>query len=212
MNTTLRSHENGIALLHVVLLLTLVTTAAGGAALLARVEILVASSHQSQRDAAYAAEAILAAALQALDWTEDWNAVLAGAAAANFADGPVGGHKQIPGSGIMEVCCGPRSMTLRARAEDGVGWQPFAWQSLAGLLGLADAPRYYLVAWVMDDLGDADGNVATDANDRVAVRAEAATPLGARRAVEVLVERAPVDAATGSRAPGLRILSWREVR
>ena len=211
MNRARRSGENGIALVHVLMLMTLVTTAAAGAAMLARVEILVASSHQNERSAAYAAQAILAAALQHLDWTEDWNATLAGVAA-GFADGPVTGAKRIPGGGTMEVCCGTGSMTLRARAEDGVTWQPVAWQSLGGLLDLAHAPPYYLAAWVVDDAEDTDGNVATDANDRLVVRAEAATPLGVRRALEVLVERAPIDAVIGSRPRGLRILSWREVR
>jgi hypothetical protein len=207
-----QSGERGIALLQVVLLMTLVTTAAAGAALLARVEVLLAYSHQSERDAAYAAQAILAATLQELDRAPDWDAVLAGAALASFADGPAAGSKRIPGGGTIEVCCGAASMTLRARSEDGIAWQPFGWCSLSGLLDLADAPRYYLAAWVVDDYEDSDGNIATDANDRLMVRAEAATPLGVRRALEVLIERAALDAATGTRAPGMRILSWLEVR
>lgn len=207
-----QSGERGIALLHVVLLMTLVTTAAAGAALLARVEVLLAYSHQSERDAAYAAQAILAATLQELDRAPDWDAVLSGGALASFADGPAAGSKRIAGGGAIEVCCGAGSMTLRARAEDGAGWQPFGWCSLSSLLDLADAPRYYLAAWVVDDYDDSDGNVATDANDQLMVRTEAATPIGVRRALEVLIARAGLDAATGTRAPGVRILSWREVR
>ena len=204
--------ERGIALLHVVLLLAMVTAAAGGAATVTRIEIHISQFQRGERDAAYAAQAMLAAALQELDRTANWDSVLAGGTHAGFADGPNTVARQIPGGGTVTVCCGAGSMTARARAASGVAWEPYAWQSVSGLLNVPEAPRQYVVAWVSDDPDDADGNSAADSNGRLLVRGEATSPLGLRKAFELLVERAPLDPLTGTRPRGLRILSWQAGR
>ena len=202
--------ESGVALLHVVLLMTLVTAVAAGAATLARTEVLVSRYHHDERGAAYAAQAMLAAALQELDRGPQWNDVLTGARIAAFADGSLTAPRQIPGGGTVLICCGPGTPTGRLRTETGLAWQPFAWQSLSRLLNLGEAPRYYLIAWVVDDPADGDGDPLADSNDRILVRAEAVTPLGVRKAVEATMERAPPDPVSGEYAPGLRFLTWRE--
>ena len=204
--------ERGIALLHVILLLAMVTAAAAGAAAVTRIEIHLSQFQRGERDATYAAQAMLAAALQELDRTANWDSVLAGGTHAGFTDGPNTIARQIPGGGTVTVCCGADSMTARARAASGVAWVPYAWQSVSGLLNLPDAPRQYIVAWVSDDPDDADGNSAADSNGRLLVRGEATSPLGLRKAFELLVERAPLDPLTGTRSEGLRILSWQAGR
>jgi hypothetical protein len=204
--------ESGVALLHVVLLLAMVTAAAGGAATLARIEIHISQFQRGERDAAYAAQAMLAATLRELDRTPDWNSVLSGVIHATFADGPNTAVRQIPAGGTVSVCCAAGSMTARARAASGVPWEPFAWQSIGALLGVPEAPRQYAVAWVADDSDDDDGNMSADSNERVAVRVESNSPFGVRKAFELVVERAAVDPITSARAPGLRILTWREAR
>jgi hypothetical protein len=204
--------DHGIALVQVLLLLVLLSAAAGGAALLARVEVLTAQHQRGERDAAYAAEAMLAAAAHELDVTPDWNAALAGAAPASFADGPPAGFKQVPGGGTVDLCCGAGSLTTRARADTGQAWVPFAWQSLRGLLNVPEAPPYYLVAWIQADGEEVDGNPGADTNDRVVIRTEAVTPLGSRKAIEALAERAPLDPVSGLRLPGLRLLTMAERR
>ena len=206
------SRDQGIALVQVLLLLVLLSAAAGGAALLARVEVLTAQHQRGERDAAYAAEAMLAATLHELDVRPDWNAALAGAAPAGFADGPPAGLKQIPGGGTVDLCCGAGSLTARARADTGEPWVPLAWQSLRGLLNVPEAPPYYLVAWIQDDGEEVDGDPGADTNDRVMIRAEAVTPLGSRKAIEALAERAPLDPVSGLRLPGLRLLTIAERR
>jgi hypothetical protein len=159
----------------------------------------------------YAAQAVVAVALQNLDRAADWNAVLAGSRQAAFADGFVADPRRIPGAGTVIVCCGDGSLTARAQSESGHGWQPFGWQSLSGLINEPRAPRHYVVAWIADDPGDADGDPASDSNDRIAVRAESIAPLGVRKVIEVLIERAPFDALSGTRVSGVKILSWRDV-
>jgi hypothetical protein len=212
MNARRGPCERGVALLHVVLLLALVTAAAGGAAMLARIDVHVSQFQRGERDASYAAQAMLAAALRELDRTSDWNAILSGIAHATFADGPNTVPRQIPGGGTVTICCGIDSMTARVRLSSQMEWEPFAWQSASAVLNVPDAPRQYVVVWVSDDPDESDGDADADSNDRLFVRAEAASPLGLRRGYELLVERAPLDALTGVRPPGLRILSWREVR
>lgn len=204
--------ERGIALLHVLMLLTIVTAISAGAAMLARVEVAVTYFQRSERDAAYAAQAAVAATMQELDRAADWNALLAGSRQASFASGSATTPRQIPGIGTVWVCCGAGSLTARIRAETGLPWQPFGWQSLDDLLGLSNAPRHFVVSWVLDDGEDADGNPLADSNDRMAVRVESIRTLGVRKALEVLVARAPLDPLAGRRAPGLEILVWREVR
>jgi hypothetical protein len=203
--------EAGIALLHVVILMTMVMAVAGGAAVLARMEVLVSRYHRDEREAAYAAQAILAVAIQDLDRAPSWSDVLAGGRQATFADGPASAPRQIPGGGTIVVCCGPGTLTDRVQAESGLPWRPFAWHSLAGLLALPRAAPYYLIAWVVDDPGDDDGDAAADSNGRIIVRAEAVTPLGVRRGVEATLQRAPPDPADGTVAPGLQMLTWRVI-
>jgi hypothetical protein len=210
MNSAARQSERGVALLHVVLLLAMVTAAAGGAATLVRIDVQVAQFHRGERDAAYAAQAMVAATLRELDRTSDWNAILSGTTQAAFADGPNTLPRQIPGGGTVMVCCAAGSMTARAQASSSIVWEPYAWQSVAALLNAPNAPRQYVVSWIADDPDDADGDGHTDSNGRLLVRAEAASPLGLRKGYELLVERAPLDSITGVRPPGLRILSWQE--
>ena len=204
--------ERGIALLHVLLLLIMVAAVSAGAALLARTGLLVADFHRSEQDAAQGAQAVLAVALQDLDRTSDWNAVLSGTQQAGFADGPVSATRVFPGGATLDVCCAAGSLTDRARAASGISWRPFGWQSLRALLGVPEAPPHYVVAWVADDADDPDSHPETDANGRLLVRAESVAVPGARRAVEALVERGPRDPATGAYPPGLKVLSWREAQ
>jgi hypothetical protein len=211
MSRSTNARERGVALLHVVLLLAMVTAAAGGAATLARIEVHLSQFQRGEREAAYAAQAMLAATIHDLDRTENWDSVLSGVTHAGFVDGPNTVARQIPGGGTVVVCCGTGSMTARARAS-GVQWEPYAWHSLSGLLSVPEAPRLYLAAWVSDDPDENDGNTVADSNDRLAVRVEATSPRGVRKAFEVLVERAALDPLSGTRLQGLRILCWHEVR
>jgi hypothetical protein len=193
------------------MLLTALIALAEGAALVARVEVRVLHFHRTEREAAYAAQAMLASSIQELDRASDWNPVLAGTQVASFVDGPADLPRQIPGGGTIHVCCGPGSLTARVRAETGDAWQVFGWQSVRGLLNLPDAPKQYVVSWVVDDRDEADGNPTADSNDRIAIRVESVSTLGVRKKLEALVSRAPLDLTRGGRLPGLELLTWRAV-
>jgi hypothetical protein len=201
-----------MAILHVLLLLTVLMTLAEGAALVARIEVRVSHFHRNEREAGYAAQAMLAMSLQELEHEVDWSAVLAGVRVASFVDGPADLPRQIPGAGRVNVCCGTGSLTARARAETGQSWQIFGWQSLSGLLNVPEAPRHYLVSWVLDDADEADGSPLIDSNDRIALRVESVSALGVRKTLHTLVSRCPLDLTTGSRLPGVELLLWRVVR
>lgn len=204
--------ERGVAVIHVLLLLTVVAAAATGVAMLTVLESSISRHHRVDREAAYAAEAMLALALQELEAMADWDGPVAGATVAGFADGPSNVPRAIPGAGTVLVCCAGDSLSARVERDTGTPWRPFAWGSLGGLLGLSEAGRYYLVAWVADDRDDGDGNPAADSNNRILVRSEAVTPLGARKAIEAAVERPEGTAPEEAPGRGLRVLTWRERR
>ena len=203
--------EHGVAVIQVLLLLTVLAAASTGIAMLTVLESSISRHHRVDREAAYAAEAMLALVLRELDGLADWDGAVAGATAAGFADGPLTVPRAIPGSGTVLVCCAADSLSARLERDTGTPWRPFAWGSLAGLLGLTDAGRYYVVAWIADDRDDGDGDAAADSNNRILVRSEAVTPLGARKAIEAAVER-PGGPAPEAPGRGLRVLTWRERR
>jgi hypothetical protein len=66
----------------------------------------------------------------------------------------------------------------------------------------------YLVVWVADDVSETDGDPVADSNDVLMIRGEAVGSGGRTRTLDVTVTRAGVPAGQ----PGLRVISWREVR
>ena len=212
MSASRSAGQRGVAVVHVLLLLTVFAAASSGVAMLSVLESTISRHHRVDREAAYAAEAMLALVLQELEELPDWSGALAGATVARFADGLPTVPRPIPGAGTVIVCCAADSLSGRLQRDTGVAWRPFAWGSLAGLLDLPDAGRYYLVAWVTDDPDDGDGDVGEDRNGRVLVRSEAVTPLGARKAIEAAVARPEPPAPGEAPARGMRVLTWRERR
>ena len=111
-------------------------------------------------------------------------------------------------------------------------WQPFAWGPLSGLLPAAGVEPFYVMVMVGDDPSENDGDPYSDGTtlcvpgetgacnpgtDRLAVRAEAFGPFGAHATLELTIERRgaaerPPDYNDGGSQPGVRILSWRELR
>jgi hypothetical protein len=212
--------ERGAALL-VALALVLLLLAIGGAVSVAsRTETLIAANFRQAREGVYAAEGAVAVAVRDLGEAADWSAVLSGAAASSFTDGAAIGTRTLPGGGTVVLCCGPSSLTgevqRRAHAgrswgDDTPQWQIFAWGPVSQWLpaGRIDSAMY-VVVWVADDTADGDGNPAADANGIIEVHAHALGPGGGRRVVEALVGRP--TAAPNPQPPGLRILSWRDLR
>jgi hypothetical protein len=212
--------ERGTALLLALTLVLLVVAIGGAVSIATRTETLIAANFRQSRQALYAAEGAIALAVRDLGGIPDWSAVLSGAAASSFTDGAAIGTRRLPGGGTIVLCCGPGSGTddVQQRANGGRSWgadtpqwQIFAWGPVSGWLAQGRIESVvYVVVWVADDTADGDGNPAADTNGFIELHAHALSAGGGRRVVEVLVQRPA--AGGGPQPPGLRIITWGEVR
>lgn len=215
-----RMEEKGSALL-MALILTLLVAAIGAAvAVTSRTEMAIAGNFQESRELLYAAEGTVALVIRELDTIADWSVVLTGATTSSFTDGAAIGVRTLPGGTTVTLCCGAGTLTadVQARAHAGRSWgvatpqwQIFAWGRVQDWLPAGRiVSGSYVVAWVADDPGDADGNPAADSNNRIEVHAQALGVGGGRRVVQATIER-PAGAPSPP-PPGLRIVSWRDLR
>ncbi len=214
-------NERGLGLVLALVLIVLVSGIAAAVIIVSRTETLVAANFRVAREALYAAEGGAAQALRDLGATPDWDGVLAAAVPSSFTDGTAIGTRVLPGGDAVMLCCGPGSLSgdVQARADGGrlwgadtPQWTLFAWGPVSAWRpsGGVQSP-FYVVAWVSDDPADGDGNPSADNNGVLRIHAQALGPRGARRIVEAVVHR-PSIGSPPTPAPGVRLVSWREVR
>lgn len=175
---------------------------------MANTELAIASADRGGREAVYAADGAVHAAVAEL--AGGWSGVLDGSRTSLFHDVTL--NPVIDGTGrVFDLPA--RTAVLQAGSDtafsgpDRVQWRLFAWGPASMLLSPpASIGPFYLAVWFADDSGDGDGDPSADANGIVIVHAEAYGAGGLLRAVECVVSRTPT---MGSR-PAL--LSWRELR
>lgn len=213
--------ERGTGLVLALVLVALTSGVVAAVVIVSRTETLVAANLRTAREALYAAEGGLAQVLRDLGGAPDWDAVLSAAAGTTFTDGSAIGSRLLPGGDTVTLCCGPSSLTgdVQVRADGGRSWGGdtplwilFAWGPVSAWrpAGALQSP-FYLAAWVSDDPADGDGDPAADNNGVLRIHARALGPRGGRRIVEAVVQR-PMIGSPAAPAPGVRLVSWREVR
>ena len=203
--------ERGAALVAVLLSTVMVSAIGAALTVTANTESTIASSFRIDRELAYAAEAAVELAIQDVRLAPRWDDLLNGTQATTFLDQsavPV-----LPTGGSLDL----RALTGRVQAATNARiagpntpqWQLVASGRLADIAGRGsiESPAY-LVVWVADDVSETDGNPAADSNDVIVVRGEAVGSGGRTRTLDVTVTRAGIPAGQ----PGLRVISWREVR
>jgi len=197
-----------MALLAVLLTSVLLLAYGLATSFMAKTELEIASADRSGREAAYAADGALQAAVAEL--AGGWDGVLDGSRTSVFQDATL--SPVIDGTG-RRMDLGARTAVLQAASDsaptgtDRVQWRLFAWGPASMLVSPpASVGPFYLAVWFADDSGDGDGVPSADANGIVIVHAEAYGAGGLLRAVECVVSRTPT---TGSRP---MLLSWRELR
>jgi hypothetical protein len=201
------SSENDKGGVVVVVLLTTVILSgvALGLIALTNTEVAIASNHREARQLLYAAEAAAERAVSDLMRITSFDDVLSGVVTSVSRDVTL--TPVLPSRETLDLT----AMTARLQAEsdadaqrgaDNPHWLLFLYQPFSLVARSADCAEY-LVAWIADDAGEADGNPLVDSNHVTIVRARAVGRQGLQRTVE---------AALAKRAAGVGILSWREVR
>lgn len=214
-------NERGLGLVLALVFIVLVSALAAAVLIVSRTETLVAANFHSAREAQYAADGMLAHVIRDLGAIADWDGVLAGAVPSTFTDGAAAGIRALPAGDSVTLCCGPGSLSraVQDRADGGrqwggdtPQWTMFAWGPVSAWRppGAAQSP-FFVAAWVSDDPADGDADPSADNNGVLRIHAQALGPRGARRVVEAVVHR-PSIGDPPVPAPGVRLVSWREVR
>ncbi len=224
--------ERGIALL-LTLMATVLLTALGGALItLTTAETAIASNYRNAVEAFYAAEAGVEYVVQELGTMPSWSPILTGAVRSSFA----GGSQRPTRLDGSPLDLGEETASLQSES-DAVArggpnrriWRLYAYGPITALLpmGAIGTPTFVAV-WVADDLSETDGDALIDGNETLTLHARAYGPSNSRKIVEATVARNSLpgearaedlpsrETRSGGRAsvghPGLRVLSWREIR
>jgi len=229
-------NEAGAALVLVVLATGVLVTLGLVLALVTTVETDVAANTIEGTQALALAEAAAERAVSELSGLPSWDAALAGTVTSPFFDGDSGprffGGRRVDLSRETALllcdaiaCAGrsPDAMTAnRPWGRNNPRWRVFASGPSADLVGEGPGLRPgYAVVWIGDDPAENDGDPLKDGGppvaeagtgvnpgqDVVALRVAAWGVRGARRELELMVERADLQAHGG-----LRLRVWRELR
>ena len=217
-------HERGAALLLALLSLSLVGAIAAVLVLSASADALIAGAFRDERAGVYAADAILARALDEIATMPDWTPLVDGGRSATLVDGPPAGTRTLSDGSTIDLqqvvnMAGCRKAVACTAAElDAVSsrrpwgatnprWQLYAYGPLASLLPAGDNSPWYVALMVADDPVRSDNTVV--------LRAEAFGPRNAHAIIEARAAR-PTAGGTdyngGESAIPVHIFAWREVR
>jgi len=156
------------------------------------------------------ADAAVERAVAELDARSDWNGALSGADPGSLTDGPPEGVREAGGTRVdltAETAAIQAASAARLFGGNNPAWQLFIWAPAGRLLESQE--HAYAAVWVGDDPAERDDNpfedgVADAGGGVMLVAAQAFGAGGARRAVEVVVER--------RRSRPARIITRHEVR
>jgi len=234
--------ERGVAMVWAMLAVLLVSALGAGLILTSSTETMIASHFRDAVEARYAAEAMIARAIDLLATVPDWAEPIAGLTRSALVDGELVGARTLrDGSSIdlvqavnlancqKAIACAPADLSAvtddRPWGANNPRWQPFAYGPLGDVLAAAggiDSPFFVLLLIADDPTGSHQRLPAAGADgpwwEGVALRAEAFGPRGAHQVVEVVAGRtvegggAEKDYNPEAGRSAMKILSWREVR
>lgn len=232
--------EDGVAIAMAMMAVLLISALGTALVLLSSSETIIAAHFRSSVEAHYAADAVMARAIDLVAGLDDWAAPIAGATQSSLVDGaPIGSRRLPDGSTVDLVQCmnlancqkptACSSSDLAAVTADrpwgtnNPAWQLYAYGPLSAVLAepsSLDSPHYVLLFVADDPAGThrppTDGEPPT--REGIALRAEAFGPRGAHAIIEVVASRSvnpagdQKDYNLGVGPLPMKILSWREVR
>ncbi len=208
--------ERGVALVITIMALLLMSALGAGLVLTSTSETMIASHFRNGIEGRYAADAVIARAIDDLAAIGDWNMVIDGSLRSAWVDGAPSGLRTLSDGSTFDLAqavnlancqksspCSPAELAAvtadRPWGANNPRWTPYAYGPLRDLRaasGTIDSPYYVLLL-------AGKGPVAP----LLALRAEAFGPRGAH-AVTELTAGYNDDPGQGA----VNILSWREVR
>ena len=219
--------ERGMALVLVLLCAMLLLALGGALVTVVSSEAVISATFRESTVALHAADAAIVRLLPDLAAAPDLNAILTGAVASSFVDGPAAAPRRLPDGTSLDLAattnverCGQTTCTdaqmdavtvERPWGANNARWQPYGSGWLRDLTPRGgDVPHAYVVVWIGDDPLETDGDPLTDdgdvnapGHDVVLLRAAAYAAYSARRRIEVVARR---DGGV------VRITSWREIQ
>ena len=222
--------EDGIALI-IALMAMLLMSALGTALVLSTSsEMIIAANFRDGQESLYAADAAVELAMGDLATASDWNTVLDGSTQLAFADGPPRGVRTLADGSLLDLdralnmvncqkvtSCSVSDLiantSMRPWGSNNPVWRLYAYGPASSLLPTSTInSSYYVIVMVADDPSENDNDPLHDGESQtnagagvLELRAEAFGPRGAHTVLELTVAR-------GVHQPGVRILSWRQLR
>jgi hypothetical protein len=169
-------------------------------------ERAIAGNHHAGTQALYAAEAVAEHVLTELRSDASWSPALSGERHSAFLEPtsqPVAPWNTVVDLTAMTAQVQQHSAAFWSAGFDTPQWQVFAAGAFEALTGRDNAGRFFLTAWVADDVADGDADPEVDSNGIVMIRTQALGLGGLRRSLLIVLRR---------RASGTEVISWREVR
>ena len=234
--------EHGVAMVWAMLAVLLVSALGAGLILTSSTETMIASHFRDGVDARYAADAMMARAIDLLASLPDWVEPIAGLTRSALVDGELAGARTLQDGSTIDLVqavnlancqktipCAPADLSAltadRPWGANNPRWQPFAFGPLGDVLRTAsgiDSPFFVLLLVADDPTGSHQRLPAFGMEaprwEGIALRAEAFGPRGAHQVIEVVAGRT-VDGGGDEKdynpeagPSAMKILSWREVR
>ena len=222
----------GFVLIVVLMWLGLLATMALGLSLAAAYEPLASAALRDRARLRRAAESAATLATLELAMRADWSTLPATGPTSAFTDGTAGARTIGPRAidlaaetntrtcgrtGACDDFSTTQVSSVRPWGTENPRWRLFVHLPFSRVDSLADRLcRCYLVAWVADDAGDADGDAAADAplgvegHGVLRVRGAAFDGAGGLAEVETVV--AQPCRHSGAPCAGIRVQSWGAVR
>lgn len=180
-------HDEGAALVVVLLVSALLFTVGLSVVLVADVDTLISGSYRDGVIARYAAEAVGDATVTELAAVDDWTPILAGATSSFWGSSALAG---------TVVDAAAVTTALQAQTYGGTSWgantprwRLFGRGSPGDDLFTGVSPGSFALVWVSDDVAETDGDPFADENDTVAVYVRVWGPGRARADVQRVIRR-----------------------
>lgn len=178
-----------------------------GLVALSSTERAIAGNHHAGVEALYAAEALVEYVLTELASDASWSPALIGERHSAFLEStsqPMTPWNEVLDLSALTTRVQQQSDAIWSAGLDTPQWRVFAAGPLETLVGSGNAGPMFLIAWVADDVADADADPGADSNGLVMIRAQALGPAGLQRTLLIAFRR--------DGGGGCRVVAWREVR